>query len=98
MCALSSYFLFSPERNPGSKYSSVVTFIGLKLLKVKHFASYILVSLTITILIPLDGSVIYASFTNGSISFLFSCMLSFQVQQGSYPEQICFVSDNVNFF
>lgn len=96
-CALSShfFFLFPPERNPGSKHSSVVTFIGLSLLIVKYFASYILVSLTI--LFPLYGSAIYASFTNGSISFLFGCMLSFQVQQGSYPEQSCLVPENLIF-
>lgn len=57
MCGL-SHFLYSPKRNPGSKYSFVVTFTGLRLLIVKYFASYTLVSPTITILIPLYASLI----------------------------------------
>lgn len=56
MCSLSSHFLYSLEWNPGSKYASLVTYIGPRLLIVIFF-SYILVSPTTTILIPL-----YASF------------------------------------
>lgn len=57
MCGLSSHFLYSLKWNPGSKYASLVTFIGPRLLIVIFFFSYMLVSPTITILIPL-----YASF------------------------------------